>query len=228
LKIKRNTNVRISADEHFDILRRFIEAMLAGIFGSMLAGGAEESFAVNQAEYISLGLREPLNNPFKAKKTEPVKYRLGEEHWTAFSRLLRDNSANLMRIVTTSPLNFTVEEAYYEWKWLVIHLDPGGPRLTRTDDRNNIARLHQIKAAWDRSVNVSITVEIDGCIARTVILDERFDGESNVVLAKRGLEQVSGSIDERYFRSQSVASKATGARRKRRSSSSVHVENETL
>jgi hypothetical protein len=221
----RNKRRRIGPDEHYSILRRFIEQMLTGIFGALLASGAEESFASNQAEYIALGLKEPLNNPFKARKTEPIKYRLGAEHWVTFSGLLHDNSAGLMGILTTAPYNLTVEEAYYEWKWLVSHLDPNGPRLTRTDDQDHIARLIQIKAAWDRSVNVSITVEIDGYVARTVISDERLDGESNVMLARRGLEQLSRSIDERYFRSQSAVNRPIDTPpTKRTKLSSVHVE----
>lgn len=193
---------RISPDEHYLILRRFVQAMLTGIFGGLLASGTDESFASNQTEYIALALNEPLNNPFKARRIEPVKYRLGAEHFRSFAALLRDNSHILLGILIAPPFEFTVEEAYYEWKWLVGQLDQTLPKLTSSEDRVRIARLLAIKAAWDRSVDVKVTVEIDGQIAKTVILDQRFDGETNAILAKRGLEQVVRSLTESSFKVQ--------------------------
>ncbi len=174
--------------------------MSGGIYGSLLANGEERSVAIDATDYILSGLNNPLNNPFKPRKREPVKYRLGEEHWLAFASLLRNNSHILMGLLINSPYNWTVEEAYYEWKWLLARLDPEAPELAARKDKDNIARLQQVKAAWDSSVEVRITVEIGEYTARSIILDHRLDDESNVALAKRGLEQMIRGLNDNSFR----------------------------
>jgi len=191
---------RISPNEHFLILRGFVESMLSGLYGTLLARGVENDVAIDATDYVRSGLNNPLNNPFKPRKREPIEYRLGQEHWLTFASLLKSNDHILMGMLINSPYEWTVEEAYWEWKWLIAHLDPDSPRITAKKDKDKIARLQRVKAAWDSRVDVHITVEIEGYVAKTIILDQRYNNESKLVLAKRGLEQMAKGLNEHSFR----------------------------
>lgn len=190
----------VSPDEHFAILQAFVESMLRGIYGSLLVNGESPDVASDTANYIHCGLSNPLNNPFKYREKEPVEYRLGQEHWLTFASLLRRNDHILMGFLINPPYDWTVEEAYYEWKWLVAELDTKLPKLSPKQDRTNIARLRQVKAAWDAAVTVRITVEVGDFVAEYIIADHRFNNESNVVLAKRGIAQMAGDLTDRSFK----------------------------
>lgn len=195
-----NKKNRISPEKHYEILREFVQGMLKGIFGALLANGVEQNFAANQAKFLARGLQEPLNNPFQLREKEPIKYRLGAEHFAMFASLLGNNNHILMSILVRPPYNFTVEESYYEWKWLMKGLDRSFQSKRKSEDQIQIARLKSIKELWDRAVNVTVTVEIDDQISKTVILDQRGDGETNTVLVKRGLQQIAKSIKDDHFR----------------------------
>jgi hypothetical protein len=191
---------RISPDEHFQILQRFVKQMLSGIYGGLLASGVDADVAKDAANYIQAGLDNPLNNPFKPRKREPLTYRLGLEHWLTFSSFLHHDDHILTSMLVNPPYRWSVEEAYYEWKWLCAHLDPNSPKLSAKQDEERINRLHRAKAAWDASVEVRITVEIGDAIARSVILDQRLREEADLVLAKRGLEQMARGLNQYSFK----------------------------
>jgi hypothetical protein len=190
----------ITPDEHFVILQGFVESMLRGIYGSLLARGESPDVASDAANYIHYGLCNPLNNPFKYREKEPVEYRLGQEHWLTFASLLRRNDHILMGLLINPPYDWTIEEAYYEWKWLVAELDPEPPKLNPKKDKENIARLRQVKARWDAAVDVRITVEVGDFVAKYIISDHRFHDESNLVLARRGIAQMARGLTDHSFK----------------------------